>query len=137
MHVCSPEWIANQVPQQRTPYAPWFFGCPNDRNAPRLEDSVEGMVALVTKNGGGRDAARGRWSFYTPCIHISSGPFLTVNLTLHTFSISLPSVTKHWMSYQCEKHSAAMSQNYPAIRFTHHNLVTEERATTTGLTAFI
>jgi hypothetical protein len=49
----SPEWIADQVPENSTPDAACFFRRPDYRDALRLEDGIEGMALLVAKNGGG------------------------------------------------------------------------------------
>jgi len=56
----SPKWIADQVPEESTPDAACFFRRPNDRDALRLEDGIEGMALLVAKNGGGGYYAGGR-----------------------------------------------------------------------------
>jgi hypothetical protein len=49
----SPKWIADQVPEDSTPDASYFFRRPNYRDALRLEDGIEGMALLVAKNSGG------------------------------------------------------------------------------------
>jgi hypothetical protein len=43
--------MADQVPEERPPDAACFFGCPNDGDALGLEDGIEWMMLLVTKNG--------------------------------------------------------------------------------------
>ena len=46
----SPKWIADQVPEERTPDTAGFFCRPNDRDTLRFEDGIEGMTLLIAKN---------------------------------------------------------------------------------------
>ena len=78
----SSKWIADQVPEERTPDAACFFRRPNDRDALRSKDGIEGMALLVAKDGGGDYSAPRRisgWSSSSTCLHKPLGPFISIS----------------------------------------------------------
>ena len=52
-----PKWIADEIPEQCPSDTVGFFCRPNDRNALRFKDGIEGMMLLIAENGAGSACA--------------------------------------------------------------------------------